>query len=77
MYKELLLVFSQRLKEEHFVLFRLYNALYRITLTREGYTIQQDGLNISYTFDSLRDVFENYIVYGDRLIELINDIKLC
>lgn len=77
MEKEIILTIATRLKEQHIATFRLYNALYKITLSTNGYSIHQEGLEISYHYHTLKELFEQYIVYGDPLIDLIKDIKQC
>ena len=77
MEKELIFTIASRLKEQHVVSFRLYNAIYMIVLTDKGYFINQFGMDVRYFYESLKDLFEKYVVYGDSLINLIDDIKLC
>ena len=74
--QEKIIFFAKRLKEEHIIYFRLYNALYKITLSNHKLVIRQEGMDISYTYSSLKELFENYIVYGYSLLESIDDIKM-
>lgn len=76
MYDEKLLTIAKRLKEEHIIMIRLYNALYKITNDNKQYTIQQEGLDTKYHYKTLKELFENYVVYGEELINQINDIKI-
>ena len=44
MEREILLTIATRLRNEYIVSFRLYNALYKITFSKNGYSIHQEGL---------------------------------
>ena len=76
MEREILLTIATRLRNEYIVSFRLYNALYKITFSKNGYSIHQEGLDISYHYRTLKELFEQYVVYGDSLKDLLEDIKL-
>ena len=69
-------LFINRLQEDHIIYFRLYNATYQIKLEQAGITIHQQGLEVTYPFENLRQLFENYVVYGDKLIDCMNDIEI-
>ena len=75
--REKLMIFNQRLMEDQAITFRLYNALYRITLSRKKFFIGQDGLDVKYSYSTLEELFNNYTVYGTKLIDSIDDIKIC
>lgn len=77
MVNEKLIIFSKRLQNEHVISFRLYNASYKVTLSHQKISIHQEGLNISYTYSSLKELFYQYVVYGSPLIDNIEDIKIC
>lgn len=68
--------FIEHLQEKRSVYFRLYNALYIVSLDQEKYSIHQDGMTISYTYPTLEELFNRYIVYGIPLIDSFNDIKI-
>ncbi len=76
MYNEKLMIIRNRLNDEHVVSFRLYNALYKIILKDNVLIIHQEGLDVSYSYHSLKELFEKYIVYGLTLIESLPDIKI-
>ena len=61
-------VLSKRLEEDNIVLFRLYNALYKITFMDNKFFIKQEGVEITYTYDSLYELLNNYKVYGNTLM---------
>ncbi len=73
---EKMLVFAKKLQEEHVVCFRLYNALYKVQFSQKKLTIRQEGLDVSYTYSSLHDLFHYYVVYGASLIDSLEDIKM-
>ncbi len=72
-----LMVIAKRLQEDHIVSFRLYNALYKITFTKGNFSIHQEGLDVVYTYSSLKELFEKYIVYGSKLFSVLDDIRIC
>lgn len=69
-------LFISRLQEDHIIYFRLYNATYKVKLEQEGITIHQQGLEVSYPFKNLKELLDNYIVYGDKLIDCMHDIEI-
>ena len=75
--REKLLTFSKRLQEEKVITFRLYNTLYKITFSHQKFIITQDGINVNYYYSTLKELLDNYIVYGNSLIDSIKDIKIC
>lgn len=77
MKKEKILVISEKIKNNHYLYFRLLNVLYKITFESNIFSIQQFGVNNVKQYSTLKDLFENYIVYGNTLMEQIDDIKLC
>ncbi len=77
MYSEKIAIIKKRLQEQYIVFFRLYNALYRISISNNLFFIRQEGMEIVYSYDSLKSLFCNYVVYGFSLIDLLDDIKLC
>ena len=77
MKKEKILVISEKIKNNHYLYFRLLNVLYKITFESNIFSIQQFGVNNVKQYSTLKDLFENYIVYGNALMEQIDDIKLC
>lgn len=68
--------FMEHLQEKRSVYFRLYNALYIVSLDQEKISIHQDGMTISYTYPTLEELFNRYIVYGIPLIDSFSDIKI-
>ena len=68
--------FIQRLQENRNVYFRLYNALYVVSSEKSKIYIHQDGVLVNYTYPSLENLFNEYIVYGLPLIDAIDDIKM-
>ena len=75
MRREDLIAFAKKVREEHVAYFRLYNALYRVTFSRDQYTILQEGVDVSYSYSSLDELFNHYVVYGSYLINSLEDIK--
>ncbi len=76
MEQEKITILTNRLKEDHFVYFRLYNATYYIKFENQLFTIKQEGIIITYEYQTLKQLFENYKVYGSPLINEIKDIKI-
>ena len=58
------------------ITFRLYNTPYTIKQKNQTMLINQTGINVTYTYENLKELLNKYIVYGSTLNELINDIKL-
>ena len=69
-------LFIDKIKENKEITFRLYNAYYIIKYINKKYTINQIGIDKIYTYDSITVLFENYLVYGNNLKDLFNDIKI-
>lgn len=76
MSKEKMLSISNKIKTNHYLYFRLLNVLYKITFENNIFSIQQFGVDNVKQYSTLKDLFENYIVYGNTLMEQIDDIKL-
>ena len=76
MEREKIEILARRLQEEHVVCFRLYNALYTITFIQGRLCIRQDGLDICYYFSSLQELLQHFVVYGNTLLESIQDIRI-
>lgn len=74
---EKLLIIAKKLQEERVVSFRLYNALYIITSEKENVFIHQEGIDVVYTYSSLNELLEKYVVYGSKLFYVLDDIILC
>lgn len=77
MIREKMLFISNKIKVNHYLYFRLLNVLYKITFKNNVFSIQQFGVESIKQYETLKDLFENYIVYGNTLMEQIDDIKLC
>lgn len=54
------------------LLFKLYNATYKISYIENNYYIEQIGINSKKEYKSLDEMFNNYYIYGDNLINLID-----
>ena len=76
MSKEKMLVISEKVKNNHYLYFRLLNALYKITFKNNIFSIEQIGINNIKKYSTLMELFDKYIVYGATLREQIKDIKL-
>lgn len=76
MSKEKMLSISNKIKTNHYLYFRLLNVLYKITFKNNVFSIQQFGIENVKQYATLKDLFENYIVYGNTLMEHIDDIIL-
>lgn len=77
MKKEKILVISEKIKNNHYLYFRLLNVLYKITFDNNVFSIQQFGVDNVKQYSTLKNLFDNYVVYGATLMEQIDDIKLC
>jgi len=77
MVKNRLEEFVSVLEKNKKISFYLYNVEYTIVKVNDkSYLIQQFGIEQSYTYSNLNDLFDKFIVYGDLLKECINDIKI-
>lgn len=63
-----------KIDTEYSLLFKLYNATYKISHIENNYYIEQIGINSKKKYNSLEEMFNNYYLYGDTLMELINNI---
>lgn len=72
-----MLFISNKIKANHYLYFRLLNVLYKITFKNNVFSIQQFGVDNTKQYQTLKDLFENYIVYGNSLMEQIDDIIMC
>lgn len=77
MSREKILFISNKIKVNHYFYFRLLNVLYKISFKNNVFSIQQFGVENIKQYTTLKDLFENYIIYGNTLMEQIDDIKLC
>ena len=77
MEKEKIFFISNIINNNHCLYFRLYNVLYKIVFIDNTFYIKQFGVDNEKKYSALKELFDNYIVYGNTLIEQINDIKLC
>lgn len=75
--QEKILFISNKIKINHSLYFRLYNVLYKIEFINNAFYIKQFGIDNVKKYSTLKELFDNYIIYGNTLIEQINDIKLC
>lgn len=62
------------LKEKGFVNFYLHNVTYTIMKDKDEFIIKQSGCDNIHKFKSITDLFQYYYVYGDSLIESLEDI---
>lgn len=76
MNQEKIMIIHKRLKQDDIVTFRLYNALYQIVFFRGQFSIHQEGISIFHTYNSLKELFEKYVIYGISLIDTLDDIYL-
>lgn len=65
---------KNKIDTEYSLLFKLYNATYKISHIEDNYYIEQIGINSKKKYNSLEEMFNNYYLYGDTLMELINNI---
>lgn len=65
---------KNKIDSEYSLLFKLYNAIYKISHIEDNYYIEQIGINSKKKYNSLEEMFNNYYLYGDTLMELINNI---
>lgn len=62
------------LKEKGFVNFYLHNVTYTIMKDKNEFIIKQSGCDNIHKFKNITDLFQYYYVYGDSLIESLEDI---
>ena len=67
---------SNTLMKKKKISFRLYNVLYTISFSGDRFFITYTGTTLLHEYATLKDLFENYRVYGFNLFELIDDIKI-
>ena len=58
------------------VSFYLYNVRYTIIKNSNGFLIKQVGINRTYSYSKLTDLFSEYRIYGLSLVECFEDIKI-
>ena len=75
-YREKFITISNILSKNHKLSFRLYNVLYTITFKDNKFYISNTSIASKKEYPTLKDLFNDYIVYGSNLFELIKDIKL-
>jgi hypothetical protein len=56
------------------ITFYLYNARYTIEIKNNNYILKASGSNYIHIYKSIKDLFSNYLVYGESLIELLQDM---
>lgn len=60
------------------VSFYLYNIKYRIVmLENDDYLISNSGSFNARKYHGIRNLFEEYLVYGSSLLECLDDIIIC
>ena len=64
------------LKNNNKTTFYLYNTMYTITIENNNYKIYSYNGNSEYTYKSLKELLNNYMVYGVNLNNLLEDIKI-
>lgn len=65
------------LEKKKEVSFYLYNVEYTIVKVKDdSYLIKQFGIEHNYTYSSLNNLFDKFIVYGDILKDCLNNIKI-
>ena len=74
-YDKIRIIHNQLLKHQ-VVVFSLYNALYEISFSSNFFVIHQIGIDVLYQYSSLDELFHQYVVYGDSLLNAIQDIKI-
>ena len=69
--------FVSILEKKKEISFYLYNVEYTIVKVKDdSYLIKQFGIEHNYTYSSLNNLFDKFIVYGDILKDCLNDIKI-
>ena len=69
--------FVSILEKKKEIAFYLYNVEYTIIKVKDdSYLIKQFGIEHTYTYSSLNNLFDEFIVYGDILKDCLNDIKI-
>jgi hypothetical protein len=69
-------LFVKIFKSQKEINFILYNALYKIKYQNKKYIINQFGIDTTYIYDNITDLFNNYLIYGSSLRESFKDIKI-
>ena len=62
------------LEEKGFVNFYLHNETYTIMKDKDEFIIKQSGCDNIHKFKNITDLFQYYYVYGESLIESLEDI---
>lgn len=76
MKKEIIRKIVSILNTRGFVNFYLHNVIYTIILKNNVFLIKQSGCDTVLKFDKITDLFQTYRIYGDSLIESLEDIIL-
>lgn len=63
-----------KINNEYSLLFKLYNATYKVSFVENVYYIEQIGINSKKMYNTLEHLFNDYYLYGDNLLTLINKI---
>ncbi|MCI6265446.1 MAG: hypothetical protein MR598_01200 [Erysipelotrichaceae bacterium] len=62
------------LDRQGYISFYLHNVKYTIIHVDNEFIIKQSGCNNLIRFNEITDLFQNYKIYGDSLIESLEDI---
>lgn len=62
------------LKNTNRAIFYLYNAMYTIIYDNNTYKIYNYSSNYEYSYKTLKELLNNYKVYGNNLNNLLEDI---
>jgi hypothetical protein len=69
-------LFVNTLKNNKEITFVLFNAFYIIKYQYRKYYINQFGIDTNYIYESITELFNNYLVYGSSLKENFDNIKI-
>ena len=74
MHREKLSLMNDILLKQHFISFYLFNAEYIISINNNVFSIRQINSNLKHEYSSIVELFSNYRIYGQNLLQLFNNI---
>ena len=74
MYREKLSLMNDILLKQKYISFYLFNAKYIITINANKFSIRQTNSNLIHEYSSIVDLFTNYMIYGQNLLDLFESI---
>lgn len=66
--------FIKKLHMNNEISFYLYNVKYIIMIKNKSFIIKNSGSSHIYLYEKLGELFKEYKVYGESLVELFDDI---